>query len=95
MNQYREKTGADPVVWDSKLAAFANFRGYVNVTEYYYCHDWLYAPDNSDLYTKAFRSMNAAVFGENAAQNVTKKFNAQQNWTSQNYTVSSEHYDAI
>ena len=41
INEYRAEVGSDPVIYNAELAAIANYRAYVNVTEHINGHDWL------------------------------------------------------
>lgn len=41
VNEYREEVDAEPVEFDSEMAAFANYRGYLNAHDGYRAHDWL------------------------------------------------------
>lgn len=94
VNEYREAAGADPVVWDSELAAYACYRSYVDAAQQYNGHDWLYAAGNDAVYTKALRAMGATVYSENAVHHVLRKFKTQQDWA-KNYYESKKHYEAM
>lgn len=41
VNKYREEAGVDAVVFDPEMAAFANYRAYLNANDGYQAHDWL------------------------------------------------------
>ena len=89
INGYREDEGAGPVVFDSELAAFANYRTYNNAVEGYEAHDW--TNENIALvnryFTNAFGTWNHA--GENTVTGTTR------NITCPDYRQSKEHYEGM
>lgn len=48
VNRYRENAGSDPVEFDSELAAFAAYRGYLNANDGWEAHDWVTDAKNYD-----------------------------------------------
>ncbi len=89
INGYREDEGADPVVFDSELAAYANYRTYNNAVEGYEAHDWL--EENTALassyFTDAFGVWNHA--GENTVTGTTRNIKCP------DYRQSKEHYEGM
>ncbi len=49
INEYRNKSGASPVVFEPELAAIANYRAYLNATEGIEGHAWLDIGNNDQL----------------------------------------------
>ncbi len=89
INGYREDEGADPVVFDSELAAFANYRTYNNTVEGYEGHDW--TKENAALvssyFTDAFGVWNHA--GENCVKNAYRSFRVP------DYKQCRDHYEGM
>lgn len=97
INKYRAKVNADPVKFDSELAAIAMFRGYVNVHEGYRDHDYLKDMSNSEL-DKFFKPVTAKNKGYKFAENTVTwyKPNASSNKIcAGSYAKSKEHYNAM
>lgn len=67
VNMYRREVGVADIAFDSELAAFANYRGYLNSHDGYKAHDWFRASEN-DVVTDYIMSLyNAQSLGENTA----------------------------
>ncbi len=71
VNTLREKNGVEPLVFDSELAAFGNFRAWVDATEDLELHEWLHA--NVPEVTKIVKMLN----GVDVSENTVKHYGAQ------------------
>lgn len=91
INSYRKKVGADPLVFDSEMAAFANYRSWVNQEKEYVGHTWLHLDSSKntiDLYSEA---TSADCISENTLETSTLTV---KNW-SISYADSKPHYEAM
>ncbi len=89
MNALREELGIEPLVFDSELAAFGNFRAWVDAAEDWEHHDWLFA--NVDEVNKIARMFDGGYLSENTV----KHYGSQAvNWY-QKYCASEAHYNAM
>lgn len=62
VNRYRENAGSDPVKFDSELAAFAAYRGYLNANDGWKAHDWLLDANNYDNVIAIINKMASTGF---------------------------------
>ena len=96
VNKYRAEVGVEPLKFDPELAAFACYRGWVDISEGYGAHDWLDDEANleranalMDLLHMPRLSENTVDFGMyNASQYINTFFYI-------NYRYSPDHYEAM
>lgn len=89
VNALREELGIEPLVFDSELAAFGNFRAWIDAAEDWAGHDWLYA--NVEEVNKIARMFDGGYLSENTV----KHYGSQAvNWY-QKYYASKAHYNAM
>lgn len=62
VNRYRTEAGSDPVEFDSELAAFAAYRGYLNANDGWKAHDWLIDDANHDTVMSIIKKMASGNF---------------------------------
>ncbi len=91
INHYRKKIGADPLVFDPEMAAFANYRSWMNQEEEYVGHVWLDIPENSDIIDLYFDATSADRISENTIETSTLNVN---DWYIA-YAKSEPHYEAM
>lgn len=91
INGYREEVGADDVIIDAELTAFANFRAYLNSHDGYKAHDWA-ENDNERLRSYLDIMGNWSSFAENT---VTVHNNATTKDWAEKYRNSEKHYNAM
>lgn len=93
INAYREEVGADPVAFDSELAAFANYRCYNNAVEGYKAHDWM--TDKKDLLHQCIDTISTSnwCYMENTTTTWTP--HPVYETTSIGYRKSPSHYEAM
>ena len=63
INEERERLGVEPLVFDSELAAIANYRCWTNAAESYYAHDWA-KQNNGPLWDMVY-AIGGNTFSEN------------------------------
>ena len=91
INVYRKITGAEPLVFDSEMAAFANYRSWVNQEKEYVGHVWLDISENSDIIDLYFEATSADRISENTLETSTLSVKA---WCDV-YAGSESHYEAM
>lgn len=91
INVYRKITDAEPLVFDPEMAAFANYRSWVNQNKEYVGHVWLDAPENNDIIDLYFEATSADRIGENTLETSTLNVKA---WCDV-YAGSKSHYEAM
>ena len=66
VNEYRKEAGSQEVEFDSELAAFANYRAYMDCTEGWDAHDGMfYLIDNNKMRSVFFNPIGADIYCEN------------------------------
>lgn len=96
INSYRKEAAADAVRFDSEVAAFANFRAYLNAHDGYVAHDWA-ENDKDRLYSYLDKLVkNGNDWGSFAENTVTVHSTKPsfRKW-SENYRNSEKHYKAM
>lgn len=90
INKERKRLGADPLGFDSELAAFANYRCWINAAENYAAHDW--AKQNNDFLWDVVDMLH----GNRISENTTSRFNRWHisGWY-YGYAGSESHHDAM
>ena len=91
INMYREKTGADQLVYDPEMAAFANYRCWVNQENEYVGHTWLELGSSKDVIDLYFDATSADCISENTLETSTLSVKP---WYAV-YADSKPHYDAM
>lgn len=91
INHYRKKVGADPLVFDPEMAAFANYRSWMNQEKEYVGHVWIDIPENSDIIDLYFDATSADLISENTIETSTLNVN---DWYI-SYAKSEPHYEAM
>lgn len=91
VNSYRAKAGLEPYVYDSELAAFANFRAWVNQDEALTGHEWVTSGENQDIIDLYFAGTKAGRLSENLIE-TANLFPRQ--WY-KTYATSESHYNAM
>lgn len=91
INKYREKTGAEPLVFDPEMAAFANYRSWMNQEKEYIGHAWVEAPGNDDIIDLYFNTTSADLISENTLETSMLAVKA---WCDV-YADSKLHYEAM
>lgn len=91
INKYREKTGAEPLVFDPEMAAFANYRSWMNQEKEYTAHTWLHLDSSMDIINLYFDATSADRIGENTLETSTL---AVQPWYTL-YASSESHYEGM
>lgn len=91
INVYRKITGAEPLVFDSEMAAFANYRSWVNQEKEYVGHVWLDISENSDIIDLYFEATSADRISENTLETSTLSVKS---WCDV-YAGSESHYEAM
>ncbi len=71
VNALREKLGVEPLVFDSELAAFGNFRAWVDATEDWEMHEWLH--ENVAEVNKIVKMFSGVDVGENTVKHYWKR----------------------
>ncbi len=89
INAERERLGVEPLVFDPELAAFANYRCWINVAESYAAHDW--AKQNVDV----LWDVAATLGGEKISENTTSRFKKHFTGWYYGYAGSEAHYNAM
>ena len=91
INSYRKKTDADPLVYDPEMAAFANYRSWVNQENEYVGHVWLDMSSSKDIIDLYFDTTSADLISENTLE--TSTLNVKSWYTV--YANSKPHYEAM
>ena len=96
INKYRAEVNSDPVVFDSEMAAFADFRAYMDSTEGWLAHDGLYhMRDNGELYN-IFVPSGIRQYAENKNVSGTMPYKGVKSLAKYvNYKASQPHYEAM
>ena len=91
INKYRADVNAEPVIFDSELSAYANYRAYLNAVEEYEAHDWLYENTalNRRYLTDAFDAWNR--YGENTVTSIGRCNSLR----ARCYECSKPHYEGM
>ena len=91
VNAYRREVGSHDIKFDSELAAWSNFRGYINAHDGYRAHDWF----NQDTeYTNiVYGIYDCGSFSENTAEKTTSHPTAKLFY--EGYRNSESHYNAM
>ncbi len=63
VNMYRKEVGVFEIKFDEELAAYANYRAYLNSHDGWKAHDWFEADE--DITNSIMRAYNASSMGEN------------------------------
>lgn len=100
VNEYREEVDAEPVEFDSEMAAFANYRGYLNAHDGYRAHDWLTnSRESGDGVAMSIIDKMTAdtgyAFAENTHTFSAGKYGLPRRITAPFYYKSKEHYEAM
>lgn len=91
INWYRKKAGAEPLVFDPEMAAFANYRSWMNQEKKYTGHKWLDISSNDDIIDLYFDATSADLISENTLE--TSMLTVQRWYIS--YADSKPHYEAM
>lgn len=91
INKYREDVGADPLVFDTEMAAFANYRSWVNQEKKYAGHTWLHLDSSADIIDLYFNTTSADRIGENTLETSTLTAKP---WCDI-YATSEAHYEGM
>lgn len=91
INEERENLGVEPLVFDSELAAIANYRCWTNAAESYYAHDWA-KQNNAPLWDMVY-----AIGGNTFSENTTTSYDPPRsaNRCYYSYYASPPHYEAM
>lgn len=89
INAERERLGVEPLIFDSELAAFANYRCWINAAENYAAHDW--AKQHNDVLWDVVATLN----GNNIGENTISRFNRYFTGWYRSYARSEAHYNAM
>lgn len=98
INAYREEVNSEKVIFDSELAAFANYRSYLNVSENWDAHDWTinHNEETTDFIENKLKADSTWRYGEN---NVTTHISSAKNHRAKCHTLSyyksPKHYDCM
>ena len=65
VNKYRAEVGVEPLKFDPELAAFACYRGWVDISEGYGAHDWLDDEANQERANALMDLLHMPRLGEN------------------------------
>lgn len=91
VNAYRREVGSHDIEFDSELAAWSNFRGYINAHDGYRHHDWF---EQDTEYTNiVYGIYNYGSFSENTATKTTSHPKAKLFY--EGYRNSEDHYKAM
>ena len=91
INSYRKLVSAEPLAFDSEMAAFANYRSWVNQEKEYTAHTWLHLDSSEDIINLYLDATSADRISENNLETSTLTV---QSW----YVIyggSKPHYDAM
>ncbi len=91
VNGYRAEVGAKAYPFNSELAAFAAYRGYINAHDGYRHHDWFVDEANYDFLWSIVTRNNGNNLAENTWYN-TYAYNVSGNTTYAEYRKSEKHY---
>ena len=91
INRYRKKTGAEPLVFDPEMAAFANYRSWVNQDSEYVGHTWVEKSSSKETIDLYFDTTSADILSENTLETSTLSVNYWYN----TYANSKPHYEAM
>lgn len=91
INRYREKKEIAKLVYDPELAAFANYRAWVNQENEYVGHTWLDLKSSRDTIDLYFDATSADRLSENTLE--TSHLRVRSWYTV--YESSKPHYDAM
>ena len=91
INRYRKKTGAEPLVFDPEMAAFANYRSWVNQDNEYVGHTWVEKSSSKETIDLYFDTTSADILSENTLETSTLSVNYWYN----TYANSKPHYEAM
>lgn len=91
VNGYRAEKGLDPYVYDPELAAFANYRAWINQDKALVGHEWLQSGKNQDIMDLYFAGVDTELLGENCLEMGTVLPKV---WA-RSYATSKSHYDAM
>lgn len=91
VNAYREEVEAEKVKFDSEVAAFANFRAYLNAHDGYKAHDWA-ENDRDRLCTYLDKLGSWQSFAENTVTHHSARYYG--DWAAK-YRDSEKHYKAM
>lgn len=89
-NEYRAEVGAQPLVFDSEFAAFANYRAYLNSAEGWSAHEW--CNQNLETLYSYMNIIEAPTYSENT---VTTTGYGDGELCADNYADSPDHYEAM
>lgn len=91
INEERENLGVEPLVFDSELAAIANYRCWTNAAESYYAHDWA-KQNNGPLWDMVY-----AIGGNTFSENTTTTYDPPRSYSRcyYSYYASPPHYEAM
>lgn len=101
VNMYRREVGVADIAFDSELAAFANYRGYLNSHDGYKVHDWFRASENKTVLNYIVDLYNAQSLGENTATTNCESSTCHHPSCNygrtyyENYRASEPHYKAM
>ena len=95
VNEYRTEVNADLLYADGELTCFANLRGYINLVEGYYAHEWFECNnfENANHYANII-APNIRSISENCIEGTPYGFPESYVYANA-YRVSEPHYKAM
>lgn len=91
VNAYRKTEGLGPYIYDPELAAFANYRAWVNQDQALVGHEWLQSGKNQDVMDLYFAGVDTELISENCLETGS----AMPKVWARSYAGSKSHYDAM
>ena len=96
VNEYRAEVGVEPLQFDPEMAAFACYRGWVDISEGYGAHDWLKDNANEDRVYALMDLIHMDLLSENTVDSGVEDSTAYVHTTFYiDYRYSPEHYEAM
>ena len=96
VNEYRAEVGIEPLEFDPELAAAACYRGWVDISEGYWAHDWLKDEANQERAYALMDLLHMNLLSENTVHSGVKDSTQHIHTTFYiNYRYSPEHYEAM
>lgn len=92
INEERKRLGRKPLVFDSELAAFAEYRAWTDAKYGYEAHDWIKDKANKKEANSIMDMLNTDMFSENTVKK--KGSGSYTNWYAC-YKDSKKHYEAM